>query len=115
MTLSLLTLTTGVMIKMMKNNMQTGCYIDGSHWSSFDFSAAVIDFAHTHGMEMEYDQFLKDIENFHNVDGEEQWEILDALDWEYSRALDYLNDSAPDNLIWTVEDNSLFLMEAEDE
>jgi len=94
--------------------MQTGCYIDGSHWSSFDFSAAVVHFAHDKGMKMEYDRFVADMMEFENMDGEDQWEIIEALDWEYIRALDYLNDSAPDNLVWTVEDNSLFLEEAED-
>jgi hypothetical protein len=94
--------------------METGCYIDGSHMSSFDFSAAVVHFAHDNGMEMDYDRFVADMIEFENMDGEDQWEILNALDWEYSRALDYLNDSAPDGLYWEVEDNSLFLVESEE-
>lgn len=97
--------------------METGCYIDGSHWSSFDFAVAVIDFAVDRGFEIDMETYRADLEWLKSEDDDEDkyLDIVDALDWTYQDALDYLNDTAPDNLIWTVEDQSLFLEEADDD
>lgn len=97
--------------------METGCYIDGSHWSSFDFSVAVIDFAVDRGFEIDMETYRADLEWLKSEEDDEDkyLDIVDALDWTYQDALDYLNDTAPDNLIWTVEDQSLFLEESDDD
>lgn len=98
---------------------ETGCYIDGSHWSSFDFSAAVIEFAYEHGFDMDHDQFVKDVHNMNDdeyaMDTEEFEEIIDTLDWTYYQALDYLNESTREGLYWEVMDQSLYLTEDDDE
>lgn len=96
--------------------MDTGCYIDGSHWSSFDFTTAVIDFAVERGFEIDDEQYKKDLEDYRNdlLDEDILYEVLESLDWTYAEALDYLNGTAPDNLIWFVEDQSLFLEESDD-
>lgn len=98
--------------------METGCYIDGSHWSFFDFTTAVIDFAVERGFEIDDEQYRQDIVDItrhpERLDDDTEHEIMVALDWTYAKALDYLNGTAPDNLIWTVEDQSLFLEESDD-
>lgn len=97
-----------------------GCVIDGSHWSSFDFAVAVIDFAVDRGFEIDETQYREDLEWLSTYDkgdfGDEDkyLDIVDSLDWTYEDALDYLNSTAPDNLIWFVEDQSLFLDTTED-
>lgn len=95
---------------------ETGCYIDGSHRSSFDFSAAVIEFAHDFGFELEWEAFLKDVEwmNGDETDDERLSDILDAVDWTYEDALEYLNTNTREGLVWVVREQSLFLMD-EDE
>ncbi len=99
--------------------IETGCYIDGSHMSSFDFAALVIEMAHEYGFELEWEAFLKDVEwmNGDETDDERLSEILDAVDWTYEDALDYLNINTREPLVWVVRDQSLYLMtyeEAED-
>ena len=101
---------------MNLSNVETGCYIDGSHMSSFDFTTAVIEFAHDHGFELEYDQFVKDVNGIRDdlFTDDDIYDIMDALDWTYEDALEYLNDNTREGLVWVVEDQSLFLMTVED-
>ena len=101
---------------MNKADVETGCYIDGSHMSSFDFAVAVIEVAHDHGFEIEYDQFVKDIQEYRNgdLDDDTVYEILDSVDWTYEDALDYLNDNTRPGLVWVVREQGLILMD-EDE
>ena len=97
--------------------METGCYIDGSHIRSDDFSVAVIDLAVTKGFEIDMDVYKADVEHLHNdtyYSDDDFFIIQEALEWTYQGAIDFLNDSAPDNLMWFVEDQSLFLEESED-
>jgi hypothetical protein len=78
----------------------------------------VIELAHNYGFEMEWDQFVKDVEWMRNPNPvpsqDEAAEILDALDWTYEDALDYLNTNTRPGFVWVVEDQSLFLMTEED-
>ena len=103
---------------MNLSDVETGCYIDGSHMSSFDFTALVIEMAHDYGFEMEWDQFVKDVEWMRtpNPDDaqEEAAEILDALDWTFEDALDYLNTNTREGLVWVVREQSLYLMTFEE-
>jgi len=103
---------------MNLTDVETGCYIDGSHMSSFDFTALVIEMAHDYGFEMEWDQFVKDVEWMRtpNPDDaqEEAAEILDALDWTYEDALEYLNTNTREGLVWVVREQSLYLMTFEE-
>jgi hypothetical protein len=96
--------------------VETGCYIDGSHMSSFDFAALVIEMAHEYGFELEWEAFLKDVEwmNGDETDDERLSEILDAVDWTYEDAIDYLNDNTRPGFVWVVREQALFLMD-EDE
>ena len=89
-----------------------GLWIDGSHMSSFDFSAAVIEFAHDYGFELDWDVFLVDTEQFRAGEISDEFipEILVALDWTYEDALDYLNINTREPLVWVVRDQSLYLM-----
>ena len=97
---------------------ETGCYIDGSHRSSFDFSVLVIEMAHHYGFDMDFDQFVKDVQNMNDdnyaMDIEEEEDIIDTLDWTYYQALDYLNEITREGLYWEVIDQSLYLTEVED-
>jgi hypothetical protein len=97
---------------MNLSDVETGCYIDGSHMSSFDFSAAVIEFAHDFGFELEWEAFLRDVEwmNGDETDDERLSDILDAIDWTYEDALDYLNTNTRPGFVWVVRDQSLYLM-----
>jgi hypothetical protein len=103
---------------MNLSDVETGCYIDGSHMSSFDFTALVIEMAHDYGFEMEWDQFVKDVEWMRtpNPDDaqEEAAEILDALDWTYEDAIEYLNTNTREGLVWVVREQSLYLMTFEE-
>ena len=103
---------------MNLSNVETGCYIDGSHRSSFDFMCLVIELAHNYGFEMEWDQFVKDVEWMRTPNPapsqDEAAEILDALDWTYEDALEYLNDNTREGLYWEVIDQSLYLVEDAD-
>lgn len=101
---------------MSLTNMQTGCYIDGSHMSALDFSIAIIEFSHNHGFELDYAAFDRDVFDIQNneLDEDLYMEIVTAIDWTYDDALDYLNDTAPENMYWAVRDSSLFLID-EDE
>jgi len=106
-------------MEMMMNKtvpIETGCWIDGSHMSSFDFTALVIEMAHEYGFELEWDQFVKDVTDLRNGDVDDEWlmDVLNALDWTYEDALDYLNDNTRPGYVWVVRDQSLFLMD-EDE
>jgi hypothetical protein len=102
-------------MEMMMNlsDVETGCYIDGSHMSSFDFSAAVIEFAHDHGFELDWDVFLVDTEQFRAGEISDEFipEVLNALDWTYEDALDYLNDNTRPGLVWVVREQGLILMD----
>ncbi len=93
-----------------------GCYIDGSHMSSFDFSAAVIEFAHDFGFELDHDQFFDDVQGIRNdtLPEDEIHDVMDAIDWTYEDALGYLNDNTREGLYWEVEDQSLYLVEDAD-
>jgi len=103
---------------MNLSNAETGCWIDGSHRSPFEFMCLVIEMAHDYGFELEYDQFVKDVEWMRtpnpNDAQDEAAEILDALDWTYEDALEYLNTNTRPGFVWVVEDQSLFLMTEED-
>jgi len=94
----------------------TGCWIDGSHRSSLEFTALVIELAHDYGFELEWDQFVADMNWLESdeVDDDRHFDIMDSLDWTYEDALEYLNDNTRDGLVWVVEDQSLFLMTEED-
>ena len=96
--------------------METGCYIDGSHIRSDDFSVAVIDLAVTKGFEIDMNVYKEDIEHLHDdtYNPDDLFIIQEALEWTYQGAIDFLNDSAPHNLMWFVEDQSLFLEESEE-
>ena len=101
---------------MNLSDAETGCYIDGSHMSSFDFAALVIEMAHEYGFELEWEAFLRDVEwmNGDETDDERLSEILDAVDWTYEDAIEYLNTNTRPGFVWVVEDQSLFLMTEED-
>jgi hypothetical protein len=95
----------------------TGCWIDGSHRSSLEFTALVIELAHDYGFELEWDQFVEDMQKLESGEYEgsdDEIEIMDALDWTYDDAIEYLNDNTRQGLCWVVRDQSLFLMTEED-
>jgi hypothetical protein len=102
---------------MSKIPVETGCYIDGSHRDSIEFSLLVIEMAHDYGFELEWDQFVKDATNLREpgymMEEDELNEILDAIDWTYDDALDYLNTNTRDGFYWEVIDQSLYLVEEE--
>ena len=102
-------------MQMNLNNAETGCWIDGSHRSSFEFMCLVIEMAHDYGFEMDWEQYQQDLADY-NTDSifEDYAEMMDALDWTYEDALEYLNDNTRPGLVWVVEDQSLFLMTEED-
>lgn len=90
-----------------------GCYIDGSHMSSIDFTIAVIDFAVSRGFEIDEAQYRQDVVDItrhpERLDDETEHEIMNALDWTYDEALDYLNEiDNPAGRYWNVADQSLF-------
>jgi hypothetical protein len=99
---------------MNLSDVETGCYIDGSHRDSIEFSLLVIEMAHDCGFELEWDQFVKDAANLREpgymMEEDELNEILDAIDWTYEDALDYLNINTREPLVWVVRDQSLYLM-----
>ena len=103
---------------MNLSDAETGCWIDGSHRSNFDFMCMVIEMAESYGFEMDFDQFVKDVEWMRTPNADDAQdkaaEILDALDWTYEDALDYLNTNTRPGFVWVVEDQSLFLMTEED-
>ena len=100
----------------MLSDVEVGCYIDGSHMNSIDFTLAVIDLAVEHGFEIDHEQYRKDIDWMNSeVDDEDIYlDILNALDWTYEDAIEYLNDNTREGFVWTVEDQSLFLEELDD-
>jgi hypothetical protein len=91
---------------MSKIPVETGCYIDGSHRDSIEFSLLVIEMAHDYGFELEW-------EPGYMMEEDELNEILDAIDWTYDDALDYLNTNTRDGFYWEVIDQSLYLVEEE--
>lgn len=101
---------------MNLSDTETGCYIDGSHMSSLDFAALVIEMAHDYGFELDWDRFIKDLEDFRNGDVDDEWllDVMDAIDWTYEDALEFLNTNTREGFYWVVEDQSLFLMTEED-
>lgn len=100
----------------MLSDVEVGCYIDGSHMNSIDFTLAVIDLAVEHGFEIDHEQYRKDIDWMNSeVDDEDIYlDILNALDWTYEDAIEFLNDNTREGFVWTVEDQSLFLEELDD-
>ena len=94
----------------------TGCVIDGSHMSNFDFMVAVIDLAVDAGFEIDREQYGADVEAYKNdgLDEDMLYEVLDALDWTYDEALDYLNSKLPEGLCYTVDCQCLILEELDD-
>ncbi len=92
--------------------IETGCYIDGSHRSNLEFMCLVIELAHDYGFELEWDQFIADMNwlSSDEVDDDRHYEIMDAIDWTYEDALDYLNINTREPLVWVVRDQSLYLM-----
>ncbi len=103
---------------MNLSDAETGCYIDGSHRDSIEFSLLVIEMAHDYGFELEWDQFVKDAANLREpgyiMEEDELNEVLDAIDWTYEDALDYLNTNTREGLYWEVIDQSLYLTEYAD-
>jgi hypothetical protein len=101
---------------MNLSDAETGCYIDGSHRSFFDFACLVIEMAHDYGFEMDWDIFLSDMAWLESKQDDEdrELEILDALDWTFEDALEYLNTNTSEDLYWEVRDQSLFLVEVPD-
>lgn len=101
---------------MNLTDVETGCYIDGSHMGSFDFACLVIEMAHEYGFEMDFDQFVKDVHGIRDdiFTDDDIYDIMDALDWTYQDALDYLNDNTRPGLVWVVREQALLLMD-EDE
>lgn len=94
--------------------MQAGCYIDGSHMSSLDFTVAVIDFAVSLGFEIDQQAYRDDLENLPVADDDERLDIFDALDWTMQEAMDYLNDEiAPEGSHFWIHESSLFLEEVD--
>lgn len=101
---------------MNLSDVETGCYIDGSHMSSFDFAALVIEMAHEYGFELDWDRFIEDLEDFRNGDVDDEWllDVMDSIDWTYEDALEYLNTNTRPGLVWVVREQALLLMD-EDE
>ena len=103
---------------MNLSDVETGCYIDCTHRSNFDFMCLVIEMAHDYGFELEWDQFVKDAANLREpgymMEEDELNEVLDALDWTFEDALEYLNTNTREGLVWVVREQSLMLMD-EDE
>jgi hypothetical protein len=100
---------------MNLSNAETGCYIDGSHRSNFDFMCMVIEMAESYGFEMDFDQFVRDVEGIRNdfFTDDDIYDIMDSIDWTYDDALDYLNTNTRDGFYWEVIDQSLYLVEEE--
>ena len=101
---------------MNLSNAETGCYIDGSHRSTVEFMCLVIEMAHDYGFELDWEQFIADMNWLESGESDEdkKIDIIEALDWCYEDALEYLNDNTREGLVWLVEDQSLFLMTEED-
>ena len=103
---------------MNLSDAETGCYIDCTHRSNFDFMRLVIELAHDYGFEMEWETFIKDVEWMRTPNSydaqEEAAEILDALDWTFEDALEYLNTNTREGLVWVVREQSLYLMTFEE-
>ena len=100
---------------MNLSDVETGCWIDGSHRSSFEFMCLVIELAHDYGFDMDWEQYQQDIADY-NTDSifEDFAEIMDAIDWTYEDALEYLNTNTREGLYWEVIDQSLYLVEDAD-
>jgi hypothetical protein len=101
---------------MNLSDVETGCYIDGSHRSSLEFTALVIELAHDYGFELDWDQFVADMNWLESdeVDHERHFDIIGALDWTYEDALGYLNTNPREGLVWVVREQSLYLMTFEE-
>ena len=103
---------------MNLSDVETGCYIDGSHRDSIEFSLLVIEMAHDYGFDLEWERFVKDAANLREpgymMEEDELYEVLDAIDWTYQDALDYLNDNTREGFYWEVIDQSLYLVEDAD-
>jgi hypothetical protein len=96
--------------------VETGCYIDGSHRSNFDFMCMVIEMAESYGFEMDFDQFVKDVNGIRDdlFTDDDIYDIMDALDWTYEDAIEYLNTNTRPGFVWVVREQALLLMD-EDE
>jgi len=101
---------------MNLTDAETGCYIDCTHRSNFDFMCLVIELAHDYGFEMEWEDFVADVDWMKNPDDDfdREQDILDALDWTFEDALEYLNTNTREGLYWEVIDQSLYLTEDAD-
>ena len=97
---------------MSDTNIETGCIIDGSHWSAQDFTIAVIRYAVSNGFEIDQELFDRDVDALQNdriASDDELYDILDGLDMTYCLAFDYLLDTAPEGYSYDIEDGCLFL------
>ena len=111
---------------MPENPVEIGCYIDGSHMNSIDFTLAVIDFAVSRGFEIDQEQYRKDIDWIGSVSDvkyleadqesiDRMYEIMDALDWTYDEALEYLNEiDLHRGYVWVIDEQSLFREKSDD-
>ena len=96
----------------MKITTETGCWIDGTHMSPLYFATRVIDLAHDYGFELDYGQFMTDVELLEKGElGDAEVEVMDAIDWTYDDALEYLNSQCREGLYFVVEDSNLWLVE----
>lgn len=101
---------------MNLSDAETGCYIDCTHRSNFDFMCLVIELAHDYGFEMEWEAFVADVDWMKNPDDDfdREQDILDSIDWTFEDALEYLNTNTREGLYWEVIDQSLYLTEDAD-
>ena len=109
--------------------LSPGCYIDGSHWSPYEFDKDVLRFAENLGWDGGVnilDVLYSDWEHYirgtkpEGYEGDEDSfaeDYREALDYAAEDAVEWLNDNkfGPDNVYWTIDDNSLYLWEDEDE
>lgn len=109
--------------------LEPGCYIDGSHWSPYEFDMEVLKFAEKLGwngganiLEVIHHDWQYYREGVKPADwfGDEEdfiYEYRESLDFACEDAVNWLNDNkfGPDNVYWTVDDNSLYLWEDENE
>ncbi len=99
---------------MNLSDAETGCWIDGSHKSSWEFMILVIEMAHDYGFELDWETFTKDAAALLDpkvmMEEDELDEVMVALDWTYDDAIDYLNWNTREGLVWVVRDQSLYLM-----
>lgn len=99
---------------MSDTNIETGCIIDGSHWSAQDFTIAVIRYAISKGFEIDQELFDRDVDALENdrVDSDDELhDILDGLDTTFLQAVDYIADLLPEGYYYIIDENGLYLEE----